>query len=627
MKIPRGRCQVPSANYDRLGHSVCVLSLQLRPAVPTRYSRRENRDRSSGSEQGRFTIGASGARAQGASLRGAARWPAFATVKKMHSSGALLQPVLVGCYNRRLVPPTQKSSVSDPPLNTTTDKGRRRVRRNTVKLWIRRYGETGSVQRNRTGPKPVMFTDQSERHRAIVAQHQEHPFATTRSTAVSHGVSVQTVRHHLHAAGFKTYKPARKIKLSPAHRQARVRFAQMYQNFDWINNVVIFTDEKVFKSDKDGKQILWRKKGQRYEESCMLPCRTSGRISLGYWGWMSSMGPGELIEVGAHFNSREYIEILRDVMLPSVRIAYPTQEIYFVQDNCSIHRAHIVRQWLEEQEGIHVIDWPSKSPDLNPIENLWGLMTLNWDPTEVRNKENLAAVVTSTWDFMRGRDHCWNMVNGMPGRLEQIVDKADLSYHITLIIPPTSHNTYFNKRQITKSNRVSETKNSWMHYSQCKLQWYLDGYLGCETQSFDNLYQSEYSVLTYRAGFTQTIYPFIDIPLTFTCGTCNAHYAALFDTCFKIQGEKELLVKLLNSLPKCTLSVFGRAVPYTSHAEFSHVAIHAPHNFVAFFRIRFVSKKVYREGEQPPLKTDPHILFMVISVGVFSFSREMSSEI
>ncbi|KAI5634222.1 seven in absentia protein family domain-containing protein [Phthorimaea operculella] len=143
-----------------------------------------------------------------------------------------------------------------------------------------------------------------------------------------------------------------------------------------------------------------------------------------YWGWMSSMGPGELIEVGAHFNSREYIEILRDVMLPSVRIAYPTQEIYFVQDNCSIHRAHIVRQWLEEQEGIHVIDWPSKSPDLNPIENLWGLMTLNWDPTEVRNKENLAAVVTSTWDFMRGRDHCWNMVNGMPGRLEQIVDKA-----------------------------------------------------------------------------------------------------------------------------------------------------------------------------------------------------------
>ncbi|KAI5631690.1 transposase domain-containing protein [Phthorimaea operculella] len=135
-----------------------------------------------------------------------------------------------------------------------------------------------SVQRNRTGPKPIMFTDQSERHRAIVAQHQEHPFATTRSTAVSHGVSVQTVRHHLHAAGFKTYKPARKIKLSPAHRQARVRFAQMYQNFDWINNVVIFTDEKVFKSDKDGKQILWRKKGQRYEESCMLPCRTSGEF-------------------------------------------------------------------------------------------------------------------------------------------------------------------------------------------------------------------------------------------------------------------------------------------------------------------------------------------------------------
>lgn len=101
------------------------------------------------------------------------------------------------------------------------------------------------------------------------------------------------MRRHLHAAGIRNYKPAQKIALTPAHREERVRFAQEYLNFNWEENVVIFTDEKSFKSDKDGRKILWRRKGERYNEKCLLPCRTSGRITLGYWGWMSSMGPGE----------------------------------------------------------------------------------------------------------------------------------------------------------------------------------------------------------------------------------------------------------------------------------------------------------------------------------------------
>ena len=89
-----------------------------------------------------------------------------------------------------------------------------------------------------------------------------------------------------------------------------------------------------------------------------------------YCGCISFDGTVTLIRCSNNMKAPEYVDVLEGT---AIQVASSEYGLTFVDDNASIHRVKLVKEW-KTFHYVNCLSWPVYSPDLNPIKNVWGLI-------------------------------------------------------------------------------------------------------------------------------------------------------------------------------------------------------------------------------------------------------------
>ncbi len=215
-------------------------------------------------------------------------------------------------------------------------------------------------------------------------------------------------------------KRATKPLLNQRQRQKHLTWAVEKKNWtvaQWSK--VLFSDESKFciSFGNQGPRV-WRKSGEA-QNPCCLKSSVKFPQSVMIWAAMSSAGVGPLCFLKSSVNAAIYQEILEHFMLPSADKLYGDADFLFQQDLAPAHTAKGTKSWFNDH-GVTVLDWPANSPDLNPIENLWGIVKRKMRDTRPNNADELKATVKETWASIPPQQ-CHKLITSMPRWIEAVI--------------------------------------------------------------------------------------------------------------------------------------------------------------------------------------------------------------
>ncbi|KAF2348384.1 Transposase Tc1-like, partial [Trinorchestia longiramus] len=254
--------------------------------------------------------------------------------------------------------------------------------------------------------------------------------AISRETGIPESTVRLTIQNKDKIEGFRSRTPHRTPLLQKRHVKARLKYANDHLNKPaafW--NSVLWSDEtKIELLRRNNTNRIWRQQNEDYKPKCTISTVKFGGGSIMVWGCVSSSGVGKLHIIEGTMTGRKDREILEEQLLPSARSLKLKRGWKFQEDNDPNHTANETKEWLKMKK-INILEWPSQSPDMNPIENLWRELKLKIQKRGPNNITELKEIGIEEWNKITS-ETCKRLVVNYYKRLEVLINNRAMQLSI-----------------------------------------------------------------------------------------------------------------------------------------------------------------------------------------------------
>jgi hypothetical protein len=123
----------------------------------------------------------------------------------------------------------------------------------------------------------------------------------------------------------------------------------------------------------------------------------------------------------------EFQDVLKHSLIPDAEGIFENAdendeggEWQLLMDRAPAHTAHSTQQWLRREKIQVVAKWPGSSPDLNPIENVWGWMKNRINKQDIKTLQQLNTTIDEAWAALPD-NMLTKLMAGMSKRLNKVL--------------------------------------------------------------------------------------------------------------------------------------------------------------------------------------------------------------